>query len=69
MEFDEDRQRYPTHYPPDLIERLRSVSDKEIKKAIKRYVWGWRADLVVKRRQLILERMDSILGPPGVGGQ
>jgi hypothetical protein len=60
VEFDEDRQRYPTHYPPDLIERLRSVSDKEIKKAIKRYVWGWRASLVVKRRELILERVDSM---------
>jgi hypothetical protein len=60
VEFDESRERYPTRYPPDLIERLRGLSDKEIKKAIKRYVWGWRASLVVKRRELILERVESM---------
>jgi len=58
--FDEGRERYPTRYPSDLIERLRGVSDKEIKEAIKRYVWGWRASLVVKRRELILERVESM---------
>ena len=58
--FDESRERYPTRYPPKLIERLRGVTDKEIKKAIKRYVWGWRALLVVTRRELILERVDSM---------
>ncbi|MCG6926637.1 MAG: hypothetical protein LJF30_15170 [Acidobacteria bacterium] len=60
VEFDESRERYPTRYPPDLVERLRSLSDEEIKRAIKRYVWGWRASLVVKRRELILERLDSM---------
>jgi hypothetical protein len=65
--FDEGRERYPTRYPPDLIERLRGVTDKEIKKAIKRYVWGWRANLVVKRRQLILERVES-MGADALGG-
>lgn len=65
--YDHDREGYPTRYPPQLVERLRSLSDKEIKKAIKRYVWGWRASLVVKRRQLILERVESIRGSRGVG--
>jgi hypothetical protein len=69
VEYDDGREQYPTRYPPWLVERLRSVSDKEIKKAIKRYVWGWRANLVVKRRQLILERMESILDPQGVGDE
>jgi hypothetical protein len=84
VDFDEARERYPTRYPPDLLERLASVSDKEIKKAIKRYVWGWRGSLVVKRRQLILERVESMgtdalrggpplalfsLPGPGRGGQ
>jgi hypothetical protein len=60
VEFDENRQRYPTRYPPELIQRLRRLTDKEIKNAIKCYVWGWRASLVVKRRELILERVESM---------
>jgi hypothetical protein len=60
VEFDEARERYPTRYPPELIERLRSLTDKEIERAIKRYVWGWRASLVLKRRELILERVESM---------
>jgi hypothetical protein len=67
VEFDESRERYSTRYPPELIDRLRSVSDKELKEAIKRYVWGWRADLVVRRRQMILERLDT-LGADALGG-
>jgi hypothetical protein len=67
VEFDEDRQRYPTRYPPELIQRLRSLTDKEIKNTIKRYVWGWRANLVVKRRELILERVES-MGAEALGG-
>lgn len=67
VEFDESRERYPTRYPPDLVERLRSLSDKDIKNVIKRYVWGWRANLVVKRRQLILDRVDA-MGEEALGG-
>jgi hypothetical protein len=60
VDFDEDREGYPTRYPPELIERLRSLTDEEIKGAIKRHVWGWRASLVAKRRDLILERVESM---------
>jgi hypothetical protein len=60
VEYDEGRERYPTRYPPSLIERLQSLTDKEIKNAVKRYVWGWRGSLVLKRRRLILQRVESM---------
>ncbi len=62
---------FPTRYPRSLIERLRSVTDKEIKDAIDRYVWGWRQRQLLERRKRILERLDS-MGPAvlfDVGGR
>lgn len=60
VEYDAERERYPTRYSPAFIERLRAVSDKEIKNAIKRYVHGYNRKLVLKRRELILERILSM---------
>jgi hypothetical protein len=60
VEYDAKRERFPTRYPRSLIERLRSVTDKEIKDAIDRYVWGWRQKLVLERRKLILGRVESM---------
>ncbi len=64
-EYDGNRVRFPTRYPRSLIERLRSLTDKEIKNAIDRYVWGWRQKLVVERRKLILGRVES-MGPEAI---
>jgi len=68
---DASRGPFPTRYPRSLIERLRSVTDKEIKGAIDRYVWGWRQRQLLERRKRILERLDS-MGPAvlfDVGGR
>jgi hypothetical protein len=56
-EYDKDRDRYPTTYPMDFIERLRELTDKQIKKAIGRYVHGYNKDLLLRRREMILERL------------
>ncbi|MFQ5792790.1 MAG: hypothetical protein ACE5JI_20160 [Acidobacteriota bacterium] len=59
-DYQKDRMSYPTTYPADIIARLRSVTDKDIKKAIGRYIWGYNRDLVAKRRKLILERLERM---------
>jgi hypothetical protein len=58
--YDQERLRWPTRYPPEIVERLRSVSEKQIKNAIKRYIWGYNQKLVLKRRELILARLDEM---------
>lgn len=60
VEYDENRERYPTRYPPELIERLRGLSEDELKRAIKKFVWGQNRKLVFKRLELILGRIDSM---------
>ena len=60
--YDQNRDRYPTHYPRAFVERLRAVSDDEIKEAIKRYIWGYDQKLVLMRRELILSRLDGMEG-------
>jgi hypothetical protein len=69
--YDQNRDRYPTHYPRAFVERLRAVSDDEIKGAIKRYIWGYDQKLVLQRRELILSRLDEmegVLDSPGSTG-
>lgn len=61
-EYDKERARYPTSYPVGFVERLRELSDKQIKKALKGYIWGYKKDLVLKRRKIILERLAE-MGP------
>ena len=68
---DGDRGPFPTRYPRPLVERLRSVTDKDIKHAIDTYVWGWRQHQLLERRKRILERLDA-MGPAvlfDVGGR
>jgi hypothetical protein len=68
---DADRGPFPVHYPRPLIERLRSLTDKEIKQAIDDYVWGWPQHQLLERRKRILERVDA-MGPAvllDVGGR
>jgi hypothetical protein len=60
VEFDATRERYPTRYPPDLVERLRSLTDEQIKNAIKKHVWGSPQRLVLRRREMILERLEAM---------
>jgi hypothetical protein len=58
--YDANRERYETRYPRALIDRLRSLSKKEIENAIKPYIWGQDRGLVSERRALILSRIDSM---------
>ena len=46
--YDKDRVGYPVSYPAHFIERFRSVTEKQIKKAVSGYVWGHAADQLVK---------------------
>jgi hypothetical protein len=59
-QYDANRTRYPTTYPAEFIERLRGLTDKQIKKALSRYVYGYNKDLVLKRREMILERLTEM---------
>jgi hypothetical protein len=54
--YDKERTRYRTRYPADFIAKFRSLTDKQIKKAL-RGVYGYNKDLVLKRRKIILERL------------
>jgi hypothetical protein len=58
--YDAARESYETRYPSSLIERLRRVSEDEIEKAIKPYVWGQNRAQVLERRALILRRIDEL---------
>jgi hypothetical protein len=62
MALDAKLEPFPTRYPRPLVERLRSVTDREIKGAVDRYVWGWRQRQLLERRKRILQRLDS-MGP------
>jgi len=64
-EPDAKLERFPTRYPRSLIERLRSLTDQQIKDGIDRYVWGWRQKLLLDRRKRILERVES-MGPEAI---
>jgi hypothetical protein len=71
VKSDAERGPFATRYPRSLVERLRSVTDREIKNAIDRYVWGWRQHQLLERRKRILERLDA-MGPAvlfDVGGR
>ena len=70
VDYDENRERYPTSYPPGLIERVRGLSKDELKKATKKFVWGQNRRRLLERLELIQERIDSMEAfasdtPPG----
>jgi hypothetical protein len=65
LEPDAQLERFPTRYPRALIERLQSLTDKQIKDAIDRYVWGWRQKLLLDRRKRLLGRVES-MGPEAI---
>jgi hypothetical protein len=70
VDFDGNRERYPTRYPKALLDRLRSLTDDEIEDAIGDYVWGSPRRQVLRRREMILERLDAmgarVLRPPAL---
>ena len=58
--YDAERTSYPTVYPRSLIDRLRTLTKDEIKKAIGKYVYGQNRKLVLERQAIILERIDRM---------
>ncbi len=68
VDYDESRQRYATRYPPELIARLRALSEDELKDAIKSFIWGQNRKLVTRRLELILDRIDSMEVADDSGG-
>lgn len=60
VDYDENRERYPTRYSLALIERVRGLSDDELKDTIKKFVRGENRRLVLERLELIRERIDSM---------
>ena len=60
VEYDALRRRFPTRYPRRLVERLRIVSDREIKDAVNPYVWGWKQTVLLDRRRHILALVDAM---------
>ena len=60
VDYDEARERYETSYPPELIERLRSLSEDELKSAMKKLVYGQNRRLVGDRLEIILGRVEQM---------
>jgi hypothetical protein len=60
--FDKDRQRYPTNYShsQDFLGRIRGLTKKQLKKGIGRYIWGYNRGLILKRQQMIVERLNEM---------
>jgi hypothetical protein len=58
--YDKDRQRYPTNYTQDFVERIRGLTKKQLKKGIGRYIWGYNRGLILKRQQMIVERLNEM---------
>lgn len=69
--YDAEREGYRIQYPQDFLERFLGLSDKEIKKAIGKYIWGYDKDLVTRRRKMIVELLGELVprtaGIPPVG--
>ena len=58
--YDENRQRYPTNYSADFVERVRGLTKKQLKKGLGRYIWGHNRGLILKRQQMIIERLNEM---------
>ena len=58
--FDKEREEYPTRYPAALIDKLRSLTEKEVKAAVGRYIRSYDRDLIFERRRLTLERLEEL---------
>jgi hypothetical protein len=58
--YDKDRREYATRYPEAVVERLRALTKQEIKKALSPHVYGNAVDRLLKRRELILARLEEM---------
>jgi hypothetical protein len=51
---------HATEYPPSVIERVRSLTDDEIRRAIGRLVPGDKVARLLERRRLVLKKLDAM---------
>ncbi len=60
--FDKDTEEYPTRYPAAVIDKIRSLTGKEVKATIGRYIRSYDRGLIFDRRKLVLERLEELGG-------
>ena len=60
VDFETTPAPYPTSYPPELLERLRSVSEKELIQAMGSLIPGPQRRRLLLRRELILDRLREL---------
>lgn len=66
IQYEDSPERYPTNYPESVLQRLQSVSDKQLRSALGKYVNRSKMYVLLKRRQMILERLGLVVPePPG----
>jgi hypothetical protein len=58
-EYDPDVETYPTSYAPELLDRLRSLTDKRLKEALGGYVDRQGRRRLLDRRDAILETLEA----------
>ena len=62
VEYDEDRERYPTSYRDALVEKLKAMTEKDLKKVVGRYIDKTERKFVLDRRDVILQQIRELQG-------
>jgi hypothetical protein len=62
-EYDPDLEIYPTFYSPELLDRVRSLTDERLKSALRGYVDRQGRRRLLDRRDAILEVLEAALAP------
>lgn len=60
VEYDQDRQRFETHYRDELIERIRALTPKDLKQTIGKHIDRPARDALLSRRDRILAQIDEM---------
>jgi hypothetical protein len=63
VEYDDQRQQYPTTYRDALIEKLGSMTQKDLKKTIGRYIDNNERKWLLDRRDRILQQIEELKSP------
>ena len=60
VEYDEDRQQYPTSYRDALVEKLAAMTEKDLKRVLGRYLNKNERRWVLDRRDIILQQIEEL---------
>ena len=58
--FDKNTEEYPTRYRAAVIDKIRSLTGKEVKATIGRYIRSYDRSLIFYRRELVLEQLEEL---------